>query len=531
MSKSPLSYGELGHMLRQSRPPNGWGKSKVLAVAYSGGADSTCLLYLLRSWLLQREVDYDGPSEVVALSVDHSLQPKSADTAERCRQFAQRFNIPFRVLTIPWSQPPFPNRPLPGKPFETVAREARYRILFTAMKELNATVLATGHHGDDNVETLLMRLSTQNEGSLNFTAMRRCRRWGMTLEDEKISSMHHWIVRPLLSVPKSRILATCDLHNLPYVNDPTNFQPLLTPRNYIRHYLLGGKTPVGPSAELPRINVKQIERSVNKLDALTSGLSRDMPMVSRLQVAANVALQSQHQIDDEVTRFLLKTRRQSAPSTLAFQPYIYDRILAPQIQRAIVLRILRFISPKPWGTPAAEAFRGSTNLQKICHHLWNSHSNRKPFTLGSEVLWRPITFVSDGEFQLAQDGNELGNPGWLASRQPPIKRHGISSPCEQDITSVFMFIKTEQVILWDNRFVITLRPWLLPEDIQTSIISNGTVLVVPHSNWLLPKIVCLYEGRKPLLLGGVGLKSPQKDVVGLDSDWVTYNFIRSLEAI
>jgi tRNA(Ile)-lysidine synthase TilS/MesJ len=70
------------------------------------------------------------------------------------------------------------------------------------MKEHNATVLATGHHGDDNVETLLMRLSSQSERPSSFTAMRRCRRWGMTLEDEKISGMHYWIVRPLLVVPK-----------------------------------------------------------------------------------------------------------------------------------------------------------------------------------------------------------------------------------------------------------------------------------------------------------------------------------------
>jgi tRNA(Ile)-lysidine synthase len=148
---------------------------------------------------------------MLALSVDHSLQPRSSAVAELCRQFCKGLHIPSQTLRIPWSHPPFPDRPGNQGPLETVARRARYRLLFDAMRNNHVSVLAMGHHADDQVETLIMRLArTKPPGSP--VGMRRCRRWGMGSSSQNLdwagsSGMDHWVVRPLLDVPKVSVMS------------------------------------------------------------------------------------------------------------------------------------------------------------------------------------------------------------------------------------------------------------------------------------------------------------------------------------
>lgn len=143
---------------------------------------------------------------MLSLSVDHSLQPGSSAVAEHCRQFCERLHIPSQVLRIPWSQYPYPDRPRNNAPFESIARKARYRLLLQAMTDSHTSVVAMGHHADDQVETLIMRLA-RTGATGNLVGMRRCRRWGMGSSSKDLSwagfsGMHHWIIRPLLTVPK-----------------------------------------------------------------------------------------------------------------------------------------------------------------------------------------------------------------------------------------------------------------------------------------------------------------------------------------
>ena len=74
------------------------------------------------------------------------------------------------------------------------------------MKDNHASVIAMGHHADDHVETLIMRLARTSAAGIP-AGIRRCRRWGMGSSSKSLdwagsSGMDHWIVRPLLDVPK-----------------------------------------------------------------------------------------------------------------------------------------------------------------------------------------------------------------------------------------------------------------------------------------------------------------------------------------
>jgi tRNA(Ile)-lysidine synthase len=178
-------------------------------VANSGGPDSICLLYLLHQYF-----KYDAHSvrstEVVSLTVDHALQEKSSDMANLAQNVAHRLGVRERVYKVNWGEGLIPPRPNPGEPFESLARRVRYHLLFKGMTETRSTFLALGHHGDDQVETSLLRLS-QWSSEIGAAGMLPRRLWGMGDGEEGgldwagIEGLRRWIIRPLLPFSKVRL--------------------------------------------------------------------------------------------------------------------------------------------------------------------------------------------------------------------------------------------------------------------------------------------------------------------------------------
>lgn len=146
--------------------------------------------------------------------------------------------------------------PLQLKNFETVARTERYRILARAAIRHNIPSLWLGHHQDDQVENFLMRL-TQSEhgidnlpraalgGMRHITTIPCCNdifgavdtdSYG-SLEDSSVQQAHPGltIVRPFLTYPKSRLIATCEKLGVRFFTDETNLEPTRTRRNAVRH--------------------------------------------------------------------------------------------------------------------------------------------------------------------------------------------------------------------------------------------------------------------------------------------------------
>lgn len=168
------------------------------------------LLYLLKRLLSRGNYTNTLPKELIAITIDHGLQPDSAKTAELCAAFAKSLQVPHMTLRIPWSTPPFPPLPDKDRAFEALARQARYQLLFDAMQREKASVIAFGHHADDQVETSLLRIA-RGSSEIGAGGMRACRRWGMGFGDEAgalgwagHAGMKKWIVRPLLDVSKVR---------------------------------------------------------------------------------------------------------------------------------------------------------------------------------------------------------------------------------------------------------------------------------------------------------------------------------------
>jgi tRNA(Ile)-lysidine synthase len=175
------------------------GEARLL-VAVSGGPDSVALLALLADW--SRE---PGRPCLLAATVDHGLRPSSADEAQGVAALCARLGVVHRILHWEGDKP--------RSRLQERARAARYALLAAEAENAGGAALVTAHTLDDQAETLLMRMA-RGSGPSGLAGMRgRVRRGGAVL------------VRPLLSVPKARLIATAQARGLPFVEDPSNGDP------------------------------------------------------------------------------------------------------------------------------------------------------------------------------------------------------------------------------------------------------------------------------------------------------------------
>ena len=177
-----------------------------LCLAFSGGSDSLALLSLL------------PPSRSYAVYVNHNIRDAEEirREIELNRRNAERFSIPFKVLTIERGAVSALAKK-EGIGIEAAARKLRYEIL----EREDADHILTAHHLDDQAETILMRI-------LSLSPLYRF---------EGIRRERGRIFRPFLSIEKELINAYVAEENLLYSTDTTN-SDVRYMRNYIRTFLL-----------------------------------------------------------------------------------------------------------------------------------------------------------------------------------------------------------------------------------------------------------------------------------------------------
>ncbi len=202
--------------------------SPALVLAVSGGPDSTALMLLAARWAKQRK----RSPKLIAVTVDHGLRVESAREAAAVKRFAASLGVEHRTLR--WTGA----KPKAG--LQEAAREARYRLLGKAARAAGAPLILTAHTLDDQAETLLIRL-TRGSGLTGLAAMQRMTplvhgplfrdakklalsaRPGMKRDDGAVV-----LVRPLLDIPKARLVATLKAAKIAFADDPSNRDPRFT---------------------------------------------------------------------------------------------------------------------------------------------------------------------------------------------------------------------------------------------------------------------------------------------------------------
>ena len=206
----------------------------ALILAISGGPDSTALLYLVARWRARRRL----APHLVAVSIDHGLRPQARHEAAVVKRLSEKLGVEHR--TMRWSGAK------PSNGIQAAARLARYRLLRTAARRTRANCVLTAHTLDDQAETVLFRIA-RGSGLTGICGMART-----VLIDDLAAGFERpaaaarsardgagrnsgrsttgrpndvLLIRPLLDLPKARLIVTLKEAGIAYVDDPSNADP------------------------------------------------------------------------------------------------------------------------------------------------------------------------------------------------------------------------------------------------------------------------------------------------------------------
>ena len=259
------------HELPSPRPQH-------LAIAFSGGADSTALLLgTLRLFCVTPLLPAAGqPPNITALHVHHGLQ-SCADAFEQHSQtlcLALQHAPALAGCRLRYQAIPVQVHLNRGDSIEARAREARYHALTQVARTIGADLVLLGHHADDQAESVLLALS-RGAGVAGLAGMAdRFDRQGMRY------------ARPLLQTTRQTIEDWLRLHQVPWIEDPSNTDLRFT-RNRLRHAILpvlethlpGFSVRLGRSARLAA-QADHLLQELAQLDLLQTG---NPPHIAQLQ--------------------------------------------------------------------------------------------------------------------------------------------------------------------------------------------------------------------------------------------------------
>ena len=214
-------------------------KTQKIVIGVSSGPDSMCLLDILRCF--QKEIGFS----IIVAHINHKVRYESDEEEEFLKNYCNLHDIIFESTSL--------TNYNKGN-FESFARKFRYDFFKTIINKYQASYLMTAHHGDDLIETILMKLT---RGS-NLKGYQ-----GISL----ISNYQNYkIVRPLLYVTKDDILKYLNSNNVSYRNDYTNDLDDYT-RNRYRHYVLSFLKKENKDVHLKFLKFEQsLEESNNYLN-------------------------------------------------------------------------------------------------------------------------------------------------------------------------------------------------------------------------------------------------------------------------
>lgn len=185
-----------------------------LALAYSGGLDSSVLLHLLQAYAAKH------PVIVTAFHVNHGLSPHAGTWVTHCRAQAAGLGVPFDVVSVHLGA-------TGSDGVEATARKKRYAALGALCTQFRIDVLLTAHHQDDQAETMLLQL-LRGSGLAGLCGMQNCHR-----APELLTNAQVLLARPLLDFPRAALAHYATEHQIAHIDDESNDDPRFA-RNALR---------------------------------------------------------------------------------------------------------------------------------------------------------------------------------------------------------------------------------------------------------------------------------------------------------
>lgn len=254
-----------------------------IGIAYSGGADSTALLWAAyRLW----------PDQVCALHVHHGLQEAADDFLAHCKDQCDSLGITFTMRQVN-------AKPVRGESPEDAARNSRYCALAEMAKEQEVELVLLGQHADDQMETFILALS------------RGAGLPGLACMPEFFERNDIKFARPMLNVAAAELRLWLCEQGIDWVEDPTNQDRCFT-RNRIRLDILPALLQAFPAYQQTFArSISHIAQAQGLLEELAEqdiALVGNPPTIKGLQ-----QLTQARQIN--ILRYWLAKFHNTAPST------------------------------------------------------------------------------------------------------------------------------------------------------------------------------------------------------------------------
>lgn len=184
--------------------------NEYVVIALSGGPDSMALLHLLIKLRKEKNIN------IVCAHVNHNLRSESEDEKAFVENYCKYNNIIFEYMKIESYKNGFN---------ENEARKIRYEFFDKIVDKYNSKYLLTAHHGDDLIETILMRITRGSnlKGYSGFSII--------------ANRKNYKLVKPLIYYTKEDINEYIKYNNIPYVIDNSNLKNDYT-RNRYRHNII-----------------------------------------------------------------------------------------------------------------------------------------------------------------------------------------------------------------------------------------------------------------------------------------------------
>ena len=182
----------------------------IVVVGVSAGPDSMALLYILND--LRKKIGF----KIVVAHVNHNVREESKEEAEFLNNYCNENNIPFEMMVI---------AKYGDDNFHNEARNIRYDYYDELINKYHANYLMTGHHADDLMETILMRI-------VRGSTLR-----GYSGFSDLVDMGNYKIARPLISVTKQELEDFDKVKNIPYRVDKSNFKDKYTRNRYRKNIL------------------------------------------------------------------------------------------------------------------------------------------------------------------------------------------------------------------------------------------------------------------------------------------------------
>ena len=185
-------------------------ENDTLIVGLSGGPDSMCLLSILKNFPISLNI--------ICAHINHNIRQESNDEELFIIDYCKKNNLIIETTK-------FPKKAKDADYSEAELREMRYKYFEEIVRKYNAQYLFTAHHGDDLIETILMRI-TRGSNIKGYS--------GFQIDTQKEG---YRIIRPLIYLTKDNIIEYNSENNIPSVEDKSNVSSKYTRNRYRKKVL------------------------------------------------------------------------------------------------------------------------------------------------------------------------------------------------------------------------------------------------------------------------------------------------------